>query len=821
MESFKADISYGIRLLRKNAGISLIIVLSIAIGVSVNATVFCWIESIILKPLPTVPNSDKLVTFVTKTQSDEYITSSYSDYKDYRDQSTSLAGLAAFEERPLSVENQGQTQTVWAMLVSNNFFDILGIKPSAGHFFLQEEQVDTSGSAPVAVISYDFWTRYFGKDPRVLNRAIKLNGQDVTVVGIGPKDFRGPIVGSSFDVWLPLLLQDRLTGSSGEWVTLRKWRSLHALGRLAPGSSIESAQAEMNLISARLARSYPDQNAGMSAILFPFAKTPYGTQSILAQLLKVLLLATFAVLLIVCSNLANLLLVRATEREKEISIRMALGAEHGRIFRQLLTESVVLSVLAAALSLLFIYKLSELLQYFIPATDIPLSLTPTLDLKTLIFAFVLSVTAGLASSLFPALRSARIEVVTVLKESGRGLTAGRGKHLLRMGLATSEIALALVALVGAGLLVKSFHNISRLDPGFDSEHVLLVGMTSSNPGTQVSDLAEYYERAKERLRSLPSVRAVSYAEWVPLGLRGGSWEDIEIEGYSPRSQENMKIYRNLVDDDYFGAMKIPLLEGRTFDRRDDWRHWTDASVPAVAIVNETFVKRFISSQNPIGHHIRGWGKTLTIVGIVKDSKYATPTEAPLPYLYVPFRQFAGSDTSVILHIAVDGAPEAVMSAVRREMYPLNSLASVSYVMPLKEYIGAAVFKNRLAAILLSILGITALILAMLGIYGVMSQSVAQRAHEIGIRVALGASAKTIVTLIVFQGARLAMTGVGMGILLSLLLSRILTTFLYGVNAFDAGTILAVSFLLLAVALLATSIPAYRASRVDSVKLLRL
>jgi ABC-type antimicrobial peptide transport system permease subunit len=283
----------------------------------------------------------------------------------------------------------------------------------------------------------------------------------------------------------------------------------------------------------------------------------------------------------------------------------------------------------------------------------------------------------------------------------------------------------------------------------------------------------------------------------------------------------MKIYRNLVDDDYFGAMKIPLLEGRTFDRRDDWRHWTDASVPAVAIVNETFVKRFISSQNPIGHHIRGWGKTLTIVGIVKDSKYATPTEAPLPYLYVPFRQFAGSDTSVILHIAVDGAPEAVMSAVRREMYPLNSLASVSYVMPLKEYIGAAVFKNRLAAILLSILGITALILAMLGIYGVMSQSVAQRAHEIGIRVALGASAKTIVTLIVFQGARLAMTGVGMGILLSLLLSRILTTFLYGVNAFDAGTILAVSFLLLAVALLATSIPAYRASRVDSVKLLRL
>ena len=759
--------------------------------------------------------SDELVTLVTRAHSGELIPTSYPDYKDYNQQGNSLTGITAFQERPLSVERNGQTQRVWSMLVTGNFFDVLSLKPLHGHFFLPEEQVDTPGGQPVAVISYDFWRSYFGADASIIGRPIKLNRQDFTVIGVAPQNFKGTVVGLSFDVWVPLLQQEKLTGGDESWITNRKFRALHTIARLKPGVGIGEAQSEASIVSSRLAQNYRKENLGVSAVLLPLSKDPFGAQSILGPILTGLLLASFVVLLIVCSNLANLLLVQAAEREKEISVRLALGAGKRRIFTQMIVEGLVLACIAAVLSVIFTFRLASILNLFVPAVDLPISISAGLNPRVLLFALLLSLLAGLVAALAPAWRSTSVDLIAALKDATRGSSGSRGKQRLRTVLAVSEIALALVALIGAGLLIKSFHNVARIDPGFDYEHVLLVALTPSSPGHNTQEMLDFYRRAEEKVQSLPSVRAVSFAEWVPLGLKGGSWEDLTVEGYSPRADENMRIYRNLVGDDYFDVMRIPKTEGRYFNANDG------PAAPAVAIVNKTFVKRYINGNNPLGHQIRGWGRNLTIVGVVQDSKYANSTENPQPYFYVPFRQFAQPDTEVMLHIAVEGDPQNVLSLVRREIDALNSVAYVSYGMPLKEYIGAAVFKHKMAASLLTVLGIAALLLAALGIYGVMSYSVAQRTNEIGIRMALGASSGDILKMIILQAFRMAAMGLIIGVLVAFAVSRFLAILLYGVDASDPATFLGVSGLIIGVALLASGVPAYRAGRMNVLKALHL
>ena len=815
METFVQDLVYGARLLRRNPGIALIIVLSIAIGVSANTTVFCWMESIVQNPLPMVPHSDRLVTLATRLRAGEYLTTSYADFKDFREQNRTLSSLTAFEERPLSFESHGETQRAWAMLVTGNFFDTLGIKPARGQFFRPEDQADNIGAQPVAVISYDFWTSHLGQDPAVVGKTLRLNRQSFTIVGVAPREFRGTIVGLSFDVWVPLLLKDKLTGGGPEWITIRKWRSLHSMGRLKPGVSLAQAQAEFGVISSRLARLYPADNAGISGSLFTLAKAPYGAQYMLARLLSVLLWASFVVLLIVCSNLTNILLVRAAEREKEISVRLALGASRARIIRQLTTEALLLSLLAAALSIVFAFRLSELIRFFVPATNIPVSFVVTLDPKVLCFAVLLSIAAGLASGLLPALRSTSLSLNSSLTDGSRGSSSGPGKQRLRAGLVICEVSLAVVALTSAGLFLKSFRNVAKVDSGFDDQHVLLVGLMPSGPGHTSSELVQNYQTIEQGIQDLPGVRSVSYAEHVPLGLQEGSWEEIKVEGYTPGEEENMNIYRNLIAGNYFNAMRIPLVDGRDFRSQDN------ESAARVAIVNETFAKRFFNGRNAIGRRLNGWGESITIVGVAKDSKYASPTEAPQAYLYVPFSQFAVPETEIVLHVAMKGAPGSAVDEVRREIAAVNSMSYVSYAMPLKEYIGAAFFKHRMAAALMSILSVTALVLAGLGMYGVVSHSVKQRTREIGIRIAVGASDKGILKLIVFQGVRMTAAGLLVGIVAAVALCQLLATFLYGVDPADPLILAAASLMLLTVSILASGMPAFSASRMNPVEALRL
>lgn len=814
MDAFIKDSAFALRQLSKKWGIALIVVLSIAIGVATNTAVFGWINSIILDPLPVAPNSEQLVTFSTTTQSGEYIASSYADIRDYQSASDKLTGLAAFQERPFSLQTGQQTQRVWAMLVTGNFFDVLQLQPAAGRFFAPEHQTDVTGGQAVTVISDAFWRDQFERSPSAIGSTVVLNQQVYTIIGVAPPGFKGTVIGLAFDFWVPLLQQGVLTGSDATWIEDRKHRALHAIARLEPGVDLQEAQAELSVIGQRLAADYPDQNRAISATVFPLSRAPYGAQGLLSDLLNVLLIASFTVLLIVCANLGNLLLVRASEREKEFGIRLALGAPKGRIIRQVMTEGLLLAVFATVISLALIYFLSGLLRYFVPTVNLPVALGGGLTASLVVYALVLAFVTAILISLLPAMRAAGVNLSSALKDGTRGTSAGRGKRQLHGMLVVAQVALAFVALVGAGLFVDSFKRITAIDPGFDNDGVSLAALAPVGPGSGAG-MNAFVDRAVEQLASLPAVQGVAYAEFVPLGLRGGSWEDLEVEGYSPAAEENMKIHRNFISPDYFAVMDIERVQGRDFASSDD------AQAEPVAIINETFARRYFTDREAVGSRLAGWGRIMHIVGVVSDSKYASPTENPTPYLYVPFRQFAGADAEVILHIATAGGATDMADSVRRQINQSGSSAYVAWTMPLAEYTGAAVFRQKLVAVLLAVLGLAALVLAALGIYGVMSYSVTQRVNEIGIRMALGAHRGAIFRLIMLQGLQPVLLGLALGAVAAFATSRVLGQYLFALDAGAWPIFLGVGGILLVVALAAGALPTLRAGRLDPVQALSL
>ena len=813
MMSIWQDLRYGIRLIRNQSGFTAVVALSMALAISANTTVFSWIQTVLLHPLPGVEREAQFVAIETVTPSGEYIDSSYPDYRDYRDQAKLFDGLIVFQDRPLSMGDDRQTERVWAELVSGNFFDVLGVKPAVGRFFLPQEQAEKPGAFPVAVIGHGLWQRRFNADPGIVGKTIKLNRQTFTVIGIAPADFKGTIVGLTYDVWVPLMMQAQLTGV-GNWLESRSSRPLKIMGRLKPGVTSEAARAEIQTIARQLAQSYPRTNQVLSATVLPIWSAPYGAQSVLSKLLLILMGVGFVVLLIVCANVANLLLARASARRKEISIRLAVGANRGRLIRQLVTESLLLSLLGSFFGVVLAFWMTDFLRLFIPSTDLPVLLNSQINGQALGFTLALSVFAGLLFGLAPAFQVTNLDLYESLKEGGRSATAGTRSRRLRGSLVVAEVALAMVALVGAGLFVKSFENAKRINPGFDAENVLLVGMDLSSSGYDRDRGKAFYRQLRGRLEALPGVKSVSYAEDVPLGFDGGSWEDTQIEGYTPRPNEDMKLYRNLVAPGYFELMRIQLLQGRDFAESDD------EHAPSAVIVNETFIRRFLPGQNPIGRQIRGWGRPLTIVGVVKDIKYRTLGESPQPYMYVPFQQFYHADTGTAIHLRTTGAPESMLPAVRNEIRALDASVSIFVATPLHEYIGASVFAQKIAATLLSLLGVLALVLAVVGIYSVMSYAVAQRTQEFGIRMALGAQAGDVLKLVIKQGMVLALTGVAIGLVASLALARLLGTMLLDVRPTDPLTFTVIPVLLTTAALLACYIPARRATKIYPTTALR-
>ena len=808
------DVRYGIRQLRRSPGFTVVAVLTLAVGIGASTTVFSWIDAVLLRPLPGVEKANELVAFENFASNGNFLTTSYLDYRDYRDHLTSLAGLAATQIEPLTIGSEDHAQQVWGELVTGNYFAVLGVKPILGRVFSPDEYGYKPNGFPIAVISSRLWRSYFNGDPFIVGKPIRVNQHDLTIVGVAPSDFRGSVSGLAFDVWVPFMMHPELQGV-GEWMLRdRQTRQLTCVARLKPGVTLAQARAEIAALALFMSKANVPEDADVGATVLPIWQAHMGAQSVLLKPLEILMTVCVVVLLIVCANVANLLLARFTARQREFSVRLALGAGRLRLARQVLTESLVLAAAGAAGGVALSIWMGGVLQFMLPPMHFPVALDVRMNGRMLLFTVLACVAATLLSGIVPALHVVHTDLNENLKESGRSGTAGVSSHRARGLLVITELSLAIVALVCAGLLVRSFEAARMVNPQFDPNHVLISRFFISTTGYDLAQRKQFCIRLREKLESEPSVTEVAYSDVEPLGLFSGWWEPLEVEGYVPSTGENMKIYRSVVSPGYFRLMRIPLLAGRDFTEQDD-----ENRTP-VMIVNQTFVKRFFGGRDPIGRKVHGWGEWFTVVGEVKDSKYINLTEAQLAYFYVPFRQVYRADMGLAFYIRTKTEPREAIATMRHEVRSSDPNVAMIDAMPLAEHIVETLYAEKVAAYLLSTLGGLALLLAAVGLYSVMAYSVTQRIHEIGIRMALGAEPAHVLKLVVSHGLTLTLIGIGAGLLAALASTRLLASFLYGTTTTDPTTFIAVPALLASVALLASYIPACRATKVDPMEALR-
>ena len=656
------DLRYGFRTMSRNRGVAAVAVLTLTIGIGATATVFTWIDAVILQPLSGVADPSRLTTFESVTAAGGWVPSSYPDYIDFRDHLKLFDGIAVARPAAFSVGSEEHSDRVWGELVSGNFFAVLGVRPEAGRLFLPSEYGDAPGQYPVAVISDRFWRNHYGADPRVIGTTIRINQHELTVVGVADPAFHGSMAATAFDLWVPYMEQPTLFGVQTWMLRDRHDRNMLGIARVKHGVTMEQARQELKALADRMAVANADVSEGMSATLLPLAQSPFGPQGLLAGPLRILMGVSVLVLLIVCANVANLLMARATMREKEFSARMALGARRGRLARQVLTECLVLTISGAALGIAATPLLSHSLKLLMPPgpMQMVISLQAGPNLTVLCFTTGVCVLAALAAGLLPALQVARLNLSARLNDGGRSGAMGRRHNRLRSGLVGGEVALALVALVGAGLFARSFRQTMQIDPGFDPDHVLLSQLYLSTNGYNLAQRKEFCRRLDEQMRNAPGVEEVAYSDGVPLGFEPSWWEELKIEGYAPQPDENMNIFRNVISPGYLPLMRIPIVDGRNFTEQDN------ENAPAVMIVNETFARHFFAGRNPIGHKVHGWGSWFRIVGIARDSKYHYLTEKAVPYFYVPFRQLYREDMTLAVYVRTPGDPNSILSTLRRQ-----------------------------------------------------------------------------------------------------------------------------------------------------------
>jgi predicted permease len=812
-EQLLQDVRFGLRMLRKSPGFTAIAVLTLAVGIGANTTIFSWVRSVLLNPLPGAGDAERVVALETLTSDGNWVPTSYLDFRDLRDNSKLVESMSVAKPVALAVGNDSSVENVWGEVVSGNFFDLLRVRPERGRFFSSAEVDHEQNAHPLAIISHSFWTSHYHADPRVIGTTVRINHFPYTIIGVAPEAFPGSMPGFSFDLWAPATMYGQLSSTGDSTLKDRKWRTFRVLARLAPGASIEEARAEVQSVANRMARVDADTNEGMSATLLPIWKSHYGIQDSLLGPLSILMAACGVLLLIVCANVANLLLARATTRRKEFSVRLALGAPRSRLIRQVLTESLLIGIAGLFAGLAIAYWLGGSLGYLLPRSSSPSLARAPIDIGVLLFTIGLAFAVALLAGAAPAFQAAKSNVSDSLKEGGRTGSSARSVRLRGL-FVISEMALAVVALIGAGLFVKSYRHVSEIHPGFDPQHVAIAQLNLSAASYDAEQADSFCSRLREELERQPGVTAVSYADYVPLSVEGGSWEDLQIQGYVSPPSENMKIYRTLASPGYFDLLKIPVVEGRDFNTKDDM------SAPPVMIVNQEFVRRFVPHGTPTGRRVRGWGKWFTIVGVVQDSKIYRLTEPPTPYFYVPMRQIYRPEMGLVFYARTSGSIDGAVKALRREAQAVDPAVPLFNATSLNDSIAASLFTQRISANLLSVLGGVALLLAAIGLYGVMGYSVAQRTNEIGIRMALGAQRGDVQRLVLGNGARLAGVGVIGGVVAAIPLTRLLSSLLFGVSPTDPSTFGEVAILLTAVALLACYIPARRAMRVDPMVALR-
>jgi putative ABC transport system permease protein len=814
------DVRYGLRMLGKNPGATAVVVLSLALGIGANSTIFTVVNALLFQP-PKVDRPGRLVdVWLRNTKRggfESFSPLSYPDFAYYRDHNSAFSGVAGSngDGTTLMWSRDGQGQALQGMLVSANYFSVLGVRPELGRGFLPDED-RPGGAQPVAVVSHAFWERHLGGDKAALGRAITLDGHAFSVVGVMPASFGNVMIGFRTDVWVPMSVQPIV--APGFSLTSRDSFWLEAYGRLKPGVTVQQAQADLKVLSGQLAAAFPASNKDMEATGYEAALIPGPFRGYVAKITAALMALVGLVLLIACANAANLLLAQASRRRREMAVRTAIGASRWRLMRQTLTESILLGCLGGAVGLVFAAEAAPLLARLVPPS-IPIAIQIAIDWRVLVFTMAAAVVAGLAFGLAPALRSSRHDLSTNLKEGSH--SAGDGKSRLRSVLVTAQVAVCLVLLVGATLCVRSLLNAQSIDPGFEIHNALVASINVETLGYDEERGRALYQNLLDRLAAVPGVRAVGLAQMLPLEpserMEGFSLEGAKAPERS-KGESAFFVEDDLIAPGYFRAMGIPLLRGRDFTVRDG------KGAPPVVIINEAMAKRYWPGQDPLGRRIIMGGadnpknrQVCEVIGVVKTGKYRTLGEPRLPFMYRPFWQNYAPSVKVILRVQDEAS---VVAGIRSAVQSIDPNLALYDVETMNQHMLLPLFPAHAASLTLGVFGGLALLLATMGLYGVMSYLVAQRTREMGIRMALGARRPDVFKLVVGNGMRLTLVGVVIGLAAAAAGTRLLATLLYGIRPTDFVSFAGVTLLLATVALLASYFPARRAMRVDPAVALR-
>jgi predicted permease len=836
LRDLSSDVRYGLRALRRSPAFAVIAVASLAVGIGANTAIFSLVNSLLFRPRP-VADPGRIVELYTGSRSEPYETTSYPSYLEFRDRNEVFTGLAAYSTRQFNVGDANQVEQIWGEVVSGNYFDVLGVQPATGRGFLADED-RIPGRNPVVVIGHALWQRRFNADPNLVGRPIVLNGQQLTVVGIAPSQYTGMVRGLSSEVWVPAMIMPVLEpGRGSNMVSSRGSRWLAMIGRLKPDVTIEHVKARFDVLSGEMQAAHPEEwramrpETGAVRELFVSVVTEangrihpdmqVGAYAVGALVFVIVNL----VLAIACMNLAGMLLARSVVRRKEIAIRLSLGASRFRIIRQLITESLLLSVTAGVAGFVLTVWLLGLLVAFIPA--LPEGVRPAIDLRVdprvLVFAVGFSTLTGVLFGLAPALQSARTDVSTVLKDDTMAFSGGYRRSRSRKALVVGQVAFSLLLLIAAGLVLRSLDKVRPTRLGFSSESVLVASLNLDETRYNRSRSQEFYRQVAERVAALPGVQSVSLVNDIPGGFLSRSRQSTEIEGYAPAQGEALDIEVNFVGPRYFTNMKVPIVQGRDFDERDR------DGAPCVTIVNEAFARRYFDGA-ALGRHLIKFQSApvgrqrCEVVGVVRDDRFQSLQRAPRPFHALMVDQTYRRRMTMLVSSA--GDPASLTSPVRRAILALDPHMPVNDVRTLRDHFSAVVYPFRLLGVVMGACGFMALLLATVGIYGVVSYSVAQRTREVGIRMALGALKSDILKRVVGEGMAVVGWGLALGLVLSVVLTRVLTSSLFpierlfGVSATDAMTFAAVTILLALVALAACYIPALRAARVQPIEALR-
>jgi putative ABC transport system permease protein len=808
------EIRYAIRSLLQRPAFSLVAVLTLALGIGANTAIFSLVNTVLLRALP-VERPEEVVAMNMRRKDDALSALSYLNYIDFRDRNDVLSGLLLYRFIPLSLSRSGANERIWAYEVSGNYFDVLGVKAIHGRTFLPEED-KTRLTHPVVVLSYDGWQRRFGGDPNVVGKDLVINNHQFRVVGIAPEGFKGTEQVYEPEMWVPVSMLPWAEPGSN-LLDHRADNSFFGVARLKSGVSAQQAEASLNILADQLAKEYPDSNEGQSIKLGPPGFIIPELRGAVVSFTWVLMAAVALVLLVTCTNLAGLLLARATDRRREIAIRLAMGASRIRLIRQLLIESLLLSIVGGAAGLVLAIWIVKALLAFKPPIDFPLTIDLGLDWRVLLFSLGVSVVAGAVFGLAPALQSTRPNLLHALKDTSA--QGGGSRTRLRSVLVVAQIAISLIVLIAAGLVVRTLQQLQTMNPGFDPKHALTMSFDLSLQGYDEARGQQFYQQLAQRVRALPGVKSAAVSSYIPLSLNYNS-RNIYVEGEPVERAANLPLSMNAsVGARYFETMATPIVSGREFTEQDLEKS------EQVAIVNETFVKRLMpaveSSAEAVGKRVSfgdAKGPFMRIVGVAGDGKYFNIAEDPRAFIWAPLTQDYNSSGAIM--VRTTGDPQSMFAAVRGEVQALDPNLPLFDVTTLTEHMRLALFPAKVAAMVLGVFGLVALLLSAIGIYGITSYAVAQRTHEIGIRMALGAQFGDVLRLVLNHGLKLTLIAAVIGVAGAYAATRAIRSVLYGVSATDPLTFISVSVLLIGVALFACYVPARRATKVDPLVALR-